>query len=425
MKKIAFFILGVLLVWSVQARENSQSVWPLEDEAAAWTSVGPSGGNVSRMVMSPKNKKEIYALAGSDPGQVYRTTDSGGHWLRAGSLSEQIFDLALDPLDSRIVYALGGSGIYKTSDRGLHWTPCAFGENCHSQDGAIVVDPVNPGIIFASGYFHGSSGKTSIAILKSVDKGSHWTSQTIVPSSDYGRGYCLAINPENPSVLYVSGTLRETNTENVVYKSQNGGATWAKIADSISAKINGLAVDPVQPSNVYIATAVGVYRSANSGQSWQKNSGLVSAFALAIDGSNPDILYAGGSEICYKSQDGGDNWTEYFSGIKGSCRSLLAASNTVYFGSTAGVYKSVDAGLNWRSAHAGIYAAEVTLLMISPSSPNVLYANILNAGFYRSRNFGVSWTQLPYVYGCEGDGKVVGVHPDNQDIVYMIAPGEG
>ena len=427
MKRIFVFVFGIFLLFSSFAQDSSHVFQLLDEETPSWRSVGPSGGNIQRMAMDTKNSNEIYALALCYPGQVFRTTDSGSHWLKLASLSDSLLDIAIDPSDSNNLYVLAGNGVYKSADRGAHWTKYVFGDNCYSDEGSIRIDPLRPNLIYASGYYYSSSGgRTCVAIFKSIDEGLHWTYTTIESSSTYGRGYCLAIDPRNPNVLYASVNYDNPSPRNGLFKSQNGGTSWTDITGSIGEHICGLAINPADTSKVYTGTEFAVYRSADGGQTWQRNSSGVRAHTLAIDSSNPNILYAGYGGTCYKSEDGGVNWITYYSSKpQGDCNSLLVSGNIVYFGSTAGVYKSTDSGVTWVANYSGIHAADVTLLTIAPSSPNTIYADVKNYGFYRSANFGESWDKLPQFYGCEGDGKIVDVHPSSPEIIFMIAPGQG
>ena len=85
------------------------------------------------------------------------------------------------------------------------------------------------------------------------------------------------------------------------------------------------AVPPAQDQNIshddtlaggaggHAGTASGVYRSADGGGSWAPaSSGLTNQFitALAIDPSNPAVLYAGTDGGLFKTTSGGSSWTE-------------------------------------------------------------------------------------------------------------------
>jgi hypothetical protein len=76
-----------------------------------------------------------------------------------------------------------------------------------------------------------------------------------------GRVTAIAIDPKAPSTVYV-GAIGSG-----VWKTADGGATWAPIADSLpSLDVAAIAVDPSAPSRVYVALAgTGVCGSSDGG----------------------------------------------------------------------------------------------------------------------------------------------------------------
>jgi hypothetical protein len=129
-----------------------------------------------------------------------------------------------------------------------------------------------------------------------------------------------------------------------IFKSNDGGATWTQMNDaSLTPDMNVLdiAIDPSDSDIVYAAANVyGVFKTTDGGQSWAaKNSGIVhnqasfpntswGANSIAIDPSDPDIVYVGVSNVnsidvlegpdhpgFYKSTDGGESWSSRNSGL--------------------------------------------------------------------------------------------------------------
>lgn len=52
-------------------------------------------------------------------------------------------------------------------------------------------------------------------------------------------------------------------------KTSNGGGSWKEISPSSGGAIQDVVVDPVVPSTIYAASESGIFRSADSGQSWE------------------------------------------------------------------------------------------------------------------------------------------------------------
>lgn len=80
----------------------------------------------------------------------------------------------------------------------------------------------------------------------------------------------------------------------------------------VNKQINAVVVDPRDPKIVFAAGPAGVFRSNDSGLSWQSNSeGLETAaiVTLAINPSQPDTLFASTAEgALFRSDDGGQTW---------------------------------------------------------------------------------------------------------------------
>lgn len=77
-------------------------------------------------------------------------------------------------------------------------------------------------------------------------------------------------------------------------------------------QVNAIVVDPRDPKIVFAAGPAGVFRSNDSGLTWQPNGeGLGTAIivTLALNPAQPDILFASTVEgALYRSDDGAKTW---------------------------------------------------------------------------------------------------------------------
>ena len=222
----------------------------------------------------------------------------------------------------------------------------------------------------------------------------------------------LAIDPVNPNTVYV-GT-----SANGVFKSTNAGGTWSAVSDGLtaSAPVSALAIDPTNPTIVY-AASTGVLKSASGGEKWSPvTSGLplnVSVLALAMDPSASSTLYAGTTAGLFKTINAGSSWSAI--DVDPSVAEVDAVAidptnpSTVYVGAR-GVFKSTNGGASWSSASAGLPAAlpAIQVLAIDPSTPSTLYAGTFGNGMYRSTDAGGSWNTI-----TTGAGPVDGVAVHN------------
>lgn len=143
-----------------------------------------------------------------------------------------------------------------------------------------------------------------------------------------------------------------------------------------------------------------VSKSTNGGVTWQRytrtsNKGFT--YALAIDPTNSNIVYAGGwsetGATLFKTVNGGDGWSSIVSGITGDTIHDIAIhpsnTNTLYAVTQNGVFKSTNAGGSWNNKGC----TEVQAIEIDPTGPDTLYAGTWN-GVFRSTDGGDTWTAM-------------------------------
>src|SRR5262249_62025964 len=85
--------------------------------------------------------------------------------------------------------------------------------------------------------------------------------------------------------------------------------------------IFGIAVDPANPSLVYMNACSGIYRSASGGEKWAKLPGIPFSarrtYALLPHPGKPNTIFAGTSEGLWRKNDGGKQWKLRTSGREG------------------------------------------------------------------------------------------------------------
>ena len=263
-------------------------------------------------------------------------------------------------------------------------------------------------------------GVNNGGVWRTTDAGRTW--QPIFDSQPTGSIGALAVAPSNPDVLYVGsgeGLQRpDLSVGDGVYKSTDGGQTWAHMGLGDAQQIGAIIVDPRDPERLYVAALGhpyganaerGVFRSKDGGRTWQKvlykdeNTG---AIALAFDPKNARTIYA-------------DMWAAR----QGPWE------NGAWQGPGSGLYKSTDGGDTWRQLTKGLPTFEQGLgrigFGIAPSDPARIYALVDAAatvgGVYRSDDAGESWQRVstdrrPWSRGS--DFAEIDVDPKNKDIVY-------
>lgn len=222
----------------------------------------------------------------------------------------------------RIFRSTDGGSTWSNSDIGI---PQSFvGNPPDYLDGEsllvvpLVVDPVNPNILYAgtSDLFdpnYVTHPTLQTGIYKSTDFGASWNPVNTglptypLPSTTVLGVLTLAIDPVTPTTLWASviDVNAAAGTPGHVYKTVDGGAHWSDSSSGMtSADIRALLVDSASPNVVYAAgggtsgNPGGVFKSYDAGTTWHSESiGLPAdaALALALDPADHNKLYAGTS----------------------------------------------------------------------------------------------------------------------------------
>ena len=222
-----------------------------------WNSNGPEGGSILSLAIDPGNPATIYA--GTISG-VFKSTNDGGSWSSILA-NTSVQALVIDPKTPTTLYAAGNDGVAKSTDGGASWAPLISPRYLS----ALVIAPTNPQIIYALANSH---------VFKSTDGGGSWSGLNNGLSKIYV--YALAIDSTNANTIYGAGT--QVGRDGVVIKSTNSGGSWSAsypVSPDGYVDMHALAVDPNNPNIIYAGGRLGVFKSTNGAQSWiPVNSGL-------------------------------------------------------------------------------------------------------------------------------------------------------
>lgn len=322
---------------------------------------------------------------------------------------------------------------------------------------AVVGEPGNHMVTYM--------GAASGGLWKTEDSGTTW--KPILDSLDISSISALAISHSDPSQVW-AGTgetfiIRPAHSiGNGIYKTMDSGKTWTNMGLEKTARIGRIVVHPSNPDLVYAAALGhgygpqeerGVYRTKDGGKTWEKvlfideNTG---AADIAMDPSNPDILFAGtwqlhintwglnsggpGSAV-YRSKDGGDTWEKMNLLIDGQAETFgktavaISQSNpqVIYAlveASSPALFRSDNGGDSWTLVSRNHTMAErapyYTRLAVSPDDENTLY--FISVRFSKSIDGGKTLVKDPPRAG--GDTHDIWIDPTNADR-FMVADDGG
>ncbi len=235
-----------------------------------------------------------------------------------------------------VVYAgVGSGGVWKSTNGGLSWEH-VFARESTCAIGDVTVDPSAADTVWVgTGEAHlGGKSYDGTGVFKSIDGGATWRNMGLVDSARIGK---VLVNPRRSEVVYVAaiGRIHGEGGQRGVYKSEDGGETWARslfVGEGVA--IIDLVQDPFDPERLWAAAwdrtrggRGGVFRTDDGGANWkQLEGGLltgppVGRVAIAAAASEAGVLYAlivdhsppgegrydvGGA--LFRSTDGGDTW---------------------------------------------------------------------------------------------------------------------
>ncbi len=295
----------------------------------SWTNgnsgYNPGNGRINAITVDPNNSNIIYACAAS--GGVWKSIDAGQTW---NTTTDDMTilgtsDIVVNPQNSNILY-LGtgdrdgfdtyGIGVLKSTDAGATWQPTGLYNDDPNYSyiiNCLAINPENPEIIYAG---------TSNGLFRSTNAGIDW--ENII---EYGNFKQIKFNPLNSNTVYATDAQH-------FYKSYNGGDNFIEIEQGLPVSTTRIVMDvtPADSSYIYLLIAgtnsnfEGVFQSTNGANSFVKKVGLDDInllgydmfgdddktqawydLAIAVSPTNPLEIYTGGVNV-WKSTNGGSDW---------------------------------------------------------------------------------------------------------------------
>ena len=209
--------------------------------------------------------------------------------------------MVVDPISPQVLFASGVNGVYKSTDGGQTWrtvytfSPVALG------GGGVAIDPGNHLRIAALNPFSG-------AVISSLDGGETWTAGAPLCQVGDCVGQLFSA-PTGPGTLLVK-TLG-------LSISRDWGATLQPIKLPGPGSVSAVAFDLSHPGWIYLAISGGIngslWLSTDYGATWTAKGSPTTSFSaiesLVVDPANPTTILAATVDGVYLSTDGAASWT--------------------------------------------------------------------------------------------------------------------
>ena len=305
-----------------------------------------------------------------------------------------------------------GGGVWKTENAGHSWKVISDGPGGAGMSGsigAIAVAESDPNVVYVGTGEHAVRGQSSSygnGMFRSTDAGRTWTRIGLESSRQIAQ---VRVHPSNPDLVYaaVQGDRWKGTAERGVYRSSDGGKSWALVLKGTNATsgASDLAMDPSNARILYAAFW------DHQRLPWQVRSG------------------GAGSGI-WKSTDGGDTWTRLSEGLPklmGKIGVTVSPANpdrlyAIVEAEKGGLFRSDDAGKNWRllSEDRLIQTRSWYYMNVTADPQNADVVYVMNAPIMKSIDGGRTFATLPALHG---DNHQLWINP--KDSRLMINANDG
>jgi photosystem II stability/assembly factor-like uncharacterized protein len=276
-----------------------------EDAGATWVprNSGINGAVVTDLISLPAGAAPArsFAVGASEwPGllaydpAVQRWALLGSESLRASAPELVVRALGHNDAAPQTLYAGGDEGLFRSVDGGETWTKSA--SPAAEYVTAIAVSPLDAQSLYVVAFGD---------LLYSGDGGSTFVARSAgLPTAGQ-----LFIDRTDPNKLYSAASGGAAG----IYRTTNGGVSWQPASSGLGAsEIWRVAVDPQVFSTLYAATSTGLWKSSDSGDTWNLLPGNHFVGHVAVDRFDSAHVIRASYQLTgngfERSLDGGQTW---------------------------------------------------------------------------------------------------------------------
>lgn len=394
---------------------TSGGIWVSDDNGTNWSQATGIAGYITYSMAEGAG----YLLAGTNFGQIFRSTDNGQNWFFTNTDGIQTTVQALAVVGGNSYAGTYGNGVRRSTDGGLTWSSASAGLTSmnvydlavigtdifaatdgagvfRSSDGGQNWAPVNTGLnrlavrsltVESNRIFAATIGSATIpsAIFVSEDNGQSW--------QQFGSALPVALG----DAIYLISNLKVIGGQ-VFAATNNGllfsnGGTWTRAVTGLPTR-QFLGIGVIGNRVLAGSFGLGIIRSDDNGLNWSmSNTGLQANRILTIVASD-NFICAGGEGGAFHSGDGGQTWTisniVRSNGEKPLLNNLLLRGNSLYAGTNDGVYVSQNGGQDWARSDTGAFNLTGRFVYTLTASSTHLYAGT-SGGVFVSTDGGQNW----------------------------------
>ena len=440
---------------------TTDGIWRSENSGENWEKIEAStmfNTTVDSLAIDPHDDNTIYA---GTWWRAYKTTDGGKSWrlIKNGMIDDSdVFAITIDPRDADHIIASACSGIYESFNKGELWKKIQGIPSQSRRTRDIVQHPSKAGIVYAA---------TTEGFWMTTNAGKSWslTTQKDLEINS------IAVHPDAPDRVFIG-----TNNFGVLV-SNDGGRNFTPTNDNFSSRFTyTVTADIEQPNRLYATThntATGggfVFISSDGGNTWTRPKNYdvlrVSPFGILQDRTNPTTMYMATNVGMFKSLDRGESWAQITlpkpktpvrkkpvrkapvkkttakatkpepvaepekkpeeTGIIPVLEKKIKVltytedgKNGFLAGTDDGLYRSYDLTKGWEKIKFGEGISEnVFVIYSTPLMPGIIWVGTDRSGVIVSRDDGQTWQKVEGV-PTEVPISSIAVDPKRPEIIYV------
>jgi len=379
---------------SADAGRHWRAIDNAEVAPERWRGAGDSNVHGNGVHCSPRDAG-VVIFAAADNG-LWRSADGGESFspVLSGRLHHGDANASgFDPQRPDVFYTIlseapkadGASGfLHRSGDAGVSFVKMGspFGDSIPAEfsanalllrDGAAGGREILLGLASARRMF--SAEAAGFGVAASSDEGRTWAFRNDGLDPANRNVTALVADPQRPARLFAGVGSTQSGGRDIaggLYRSEDGGLRWTRLATGAVRHISAVALSPGKPATLYLAAgggkysdeqyerereSRGVFRSTDGGESWTQILAVPCAGFVAVSPRDPRVIYAISVSM---------NWGKH--------------------PANPGVYRSGDGGGTWQRVNHGLPINDrLVSLDFDPRDPAVIWCSTSGAGFIRGR----------------------------------------